>query len=592
MSTTNEEILFDAPAMSSTSQEHDDEAEEETECVTASSIENGRFVFRLNLPEGLSLRSVGIVDGKPELRFGASPKMPSITEEEFAVALRLASEGERPEFFYIAIPPWHPFHGRQFKQYKPQWLRRTTFGETFAEADWKMKCLHIGAKSDESKSEFCAWQKDSGLTGLATRFDFRNDKSHGSIIMSCRSVKVQKSDDELVFNGEPKMRINAESNMRYSKYISKILPAVAYYDEPLFLKLRELFKLVLAAEWLVEKGVKVDEEWMMRRSRPTIQSNQQQLALKAIEEGETGCSLEETGKVPGPPSEMIPQVVGFTPPNSNVAVNTKEAELNRSVTQQGVRRRYGWYDRGLNEGVIFDQDGTLFMQQRSVKVVKKHSTTVNGKLTEDESMRLHIGLPLNIPLPPMSEFGQLLAQVMPSQSTHQEITNALGQISAGINHRVSVSEGGIQCKTTSVFKLSGSLSSPRIKETTMVKLSVDDFDMLYSDQDPNQPIWPEIPGKQEAMIPNVTSWSELYNETVPWPHTWQSPYIGVGEPVASGGVSSRGISVREEAVKPRRIVSETPWKDNYKKRDQQLVVRGVNITCEGMYIVLSLTIIL
>ena len=545
MSTTNEEVLFDAPAMS--------EAEEETECMTASSTENGRFLFHLNLPEGLSLHSVGIVDGKPELRFGASPKTPSITEEEFAVALRLASEGERPEFFYIPILPGHPFYGRQFKQYKPQWLRGTTFGETFAEADWKMKCLHIGAKSDESKSEFCAWQKDSGLTGLATRFDFRNDKSHGSIIMSCRSVKVQKSDDELLFKGEPKMRINDESNMRYSKYISRILPAVAYYDEPLFLKLRELFKLVLAAEWLVEKGVKVDEEWMMRRSRPTVQSNQQQLALKATEEGETGCSLEETGMVPGPPSEMIPQVVGFTPPNSNVAVNTKEAELNRSVTQQGVRRRYGWYDRGLNEGVMFDQDGTLYAQKRSMKMVIKNSTSVNGKLTEDESMRLHLALALNIPLPQMSDFGQFLAQLMPSQNAHQEITNALGQISADINHKMSVSESGVQFNTTRVFKPSGSLASPCIEETTTVKISVDDFDMLYSDLDPNQPIWPEIQGKREAVIPNVTSWSELYNETVPWPHTWQSPYIGVGEPVASGGVSSRGISVREEAVKPKAV---------------------------------------
>ena len=575
--TAGEEVVFEAQTMSSTLLENDNETMAEYTSM-ASSVEDGRFAFHLNLPDGLGLQGVGIVDGKPELRFGASPNTPRITEEDVAAAMRLAREGERPEFFYIALLPGHPFFGRQFKQYKPQWMRGTSFGETFAEADWEMKCLHIGAKSNENKSQFWAWQKTSKLEpGLATRFDFRDTQSHGSVIMSCNLVKVQKSDNELLFEGEPRMRINDETNMRYSKYISKNFRSVAFYDEPLFLKLQELFKLVLVAEWLVEKGVKVDEEWMMNRTQPTITSNQQ-VAVKAIEDGSSTCDF-----VTEPPSEMIPKPINFQPPNRNVTVKTKEAELNRSMTRQGVRRRYGWYDRGHNEGVMFDQDGTLYQQQRSLKMVFEQSESVNGKLTEkDLALRLSLRLPHNIPLPTISEFGDYLKKAVPSESVHHNFTNALGQMSAHLKAETVISERGIQLKGTRVIRPSPPLTSPRIKETQTIKISVDDFDTLYSGMDPNQPIRPKIPGRCEAVIPNVSSWCELYKETVPWPHTWQTPVIDVGEPGASGGVSGRHIPVREEAVKPRKVVSETTWKDNYKRRDQQLVVRGVDVTAQGM----------
>ena len=582
MSILGKEVTIELGAQTKSSALCDEADEPEIEIAMVSSVEDGRFVFPINLPEGLGLRGVGIVEGKPEFRFGASPHTPTITEEDIAAALRLAYEGERPEFFYIGIPPGHPFYGRQFKQYKPQWLRKTSFGETLSEADWKMKSLHIGARSNDAKTEFCAWKKDSKLTGLAMQFDFRSTKSGGSIIMSCTSVKVQKANNELVFQGEPRMRINDESNMRYSKYISKNFNAVAYYDEPLFLKMRELVKLILAAEWLVEKGVKVDEEWMMKCTQPKVNLKE---GVKAIEEN--GCAIDSTSVLPGkiePPSEMIPQPVNFKPPNSNVAVNTKEAEMYRSLTEQGVRRRYGWYDRGLNEGVMFDQDGTLYQQQRSLKVVTEHTSSTNGEVTESELMRLHIALPFNIPLPTMSEFGQFVTEFLPARSDQQEIMNGLGHISANLDLEHRISDRCVETKVSRRFQPSRPSTSLYIEETTTTKISVDDFDTLYGDMDPNQPIWPEIPGKREAVIPNVQSWSELYNETVPWPHTWQTPYIGVGEPVSGGGVSTRHIPVREEAMKPRAAVSETTWKDNYKRRGQELVARAVDIASKGIYL--------
>ena len=570
--------VTDARTKSSISCDKDDS---EIECTMTSSIEDGKFIFPFNLPEGLGIGSVGIVEGKPELRFRASPHTPKITEEDIAAALRLAYEGKRPEFFYIGIPPGHPFYGRQFKQYKPQWLRKTTFGETLSEVDWKMKCLNIGARSNDSKSEFWAWQETSKLEGLAMLYDFRDTKSGGSIIMSCTSVKVQNSNNELVFQGEPRMRINAESNMRYSKYISKKFNAIAYHDEPLFLKMRELVKLILAAEWLVKKGVKVDEQWMMKCTQPKISLKEE---VKAIEEN--GCTIDSIA-ASEPPSEMIPQPINFHPPNTNVAVNTKEAEMYRSLTKQGIRRRYGWYDRGLNEGVMFEEDGTLFLQQRSLKMVIKHKSSTNGKVKEKEFLRMHLALPSNVPLPPISEFGHFASEFLPALSVQHEITNSLGHFSANLNLEHRVSDRCVETKVSREFQPSHPAASLRVKETTTMKVSVDDFDTLYGDMDPNLPIRPEIPGKCEAVIPNVQSWSELYNETVPWPHTWQTPYIGVGEPVASGGVSTRHIPVREEAMKPRAVESETTWKDGYKRRGQELIARALNVVTKGMPIINS-----
>ena len=117
------------------------------------------------------------------------------------------------------------------------------------------------------------------------------------------------------------------------------------------------------------------------------------------------------------------------------------------------------------------------------------------------------------------------------------------------------------------------LALPQWKEAISVKASVNDYDMLYHDMDPNKPIWPGIPGIREEVTPNVKSWGELYSETVPWPHVWQVPYVGVGEPVASGGVTTCDIPVRVEPL-TTKVPSMSPWVDQYMKCDSQLAVRA------------------
>ena len=246
----------------------------------ASSTGSG-LAFIFNLPDGLSLRSVAIVDGIPEFRFGATPNVPTITSEDIAGALRLASDGAKPEFYYIPIPSCHPYFGRQFKEYRPLWLRGTSIGDLLSKVDWSMKSLTRGLRSNDDRSEFWAWKETSKLIGLASAIDFPRETSGGSVIMSCKRVKVQRSDNQLIFKGQPKMQICAEASAQYSKYISDVFPSVAHYDEPLFLKMRELIKLIVAAEWLLEKGVCIDKNWMMEYTKPQQEQQTQAVALKS-----------------------------------------------------------------------------------------------------------------------------------------------------------------------------------------------------------------------------------------------------------------------------------------------------------------------
>ena len=237
------------------------------------------FRFPHNFPDGLALCAVSVNDKVAALRFIPSPKVPSLTEEDVAVCARLSQEKNRPEFFYIPLPYGHPFHGRNYKQYRPEYLRGTSIGEDFAEADWLMKCLNAGVRSDETKTKFCLWEAKSQLRGLATTECFSSESAGGSIIMSCKSVDVEKSADEMMLD-DPKMAINASHRPYYSKYITEYFDSVAYYDAPLFLKMKEQIKLMLAMEWLSEKGVKFSNEWINEHFDRSQKRPRQAVAVK------------------------------------------------------------------------------------------------------------------------------------------------------------------------------------------------------------------------------------------------------------------------------------------------------------------------
>ncbi len=241
------------------------------------------FLFKFSMGANLALSAVDIKNGIPRLHFKPAQNVPVLTEEDVAVIVKLCLENKRPGFFYEGFHPLHPFSkmGRLFKGYSPRWLRGTSVGELLAEADWSMKCIHVGVKSDKKKKNFSARSQSSNLRGLRTREDFPEDCPGATIIMRCECVDVDERNDELYFVAEPKMRIDCVRdghNLEYSKYITEIFDSVAYHDEPKFMKIKEIIKLVLAVEWLKEKldeknmrfsQVWIDEHLQKRKQHPT-----------------------------------------------------------------------------------------------------------------------------------------------------------------------------------------------------------------------------------------------------------------------------------------------------------------------------------
>ena len=510
--------------------------------VAFTKCKDGSNVVNFKLPEdGLALRSAAIVDGVPELHFGASCHVPTILEEDVATIFRLVSEGKRPEFFYTLFPPTHPLYfSRLFMQYVPSWLRSTSVGELLAEADWSMKCLHVGAKSNADKSKFMSWSKDSKLECLATSLDFPVDGTDRRVIMSCESAKIQKGSDEIVFPEEPKMRITDGSRSLYSKYITQNYPSVAYYDEPKFLKMQELIKLILAVEWLYkEKGVRVNEEWMMKHTGK-----------------HEACAILESNK---PPSDMIPPLAEVKRPSSDVTVSTREATMYKLLKKSGVEQLYGYYDFLGAEVNLFKKDGTPCPPIKCLKFAVDCKVSLGDVHRVMKTCYYHpfLASQTESQMLKVSDIKDQLVHLL-SKNLYKE-TSPFPELAAVIaNTEVEdrSDDSGVEVRITRACKVLTPLGPLELEITSVITATMDNYDKLYAGEDPNTPICPEIPGVCEAIVPGVKSWKELFNElSVPVPRVWQVPFTGFGAPTAAGGVTTKEFRVVREPLQ-RRVVDK------------------------------------
>ena len=418
-------------------------------------MDDNGIVFQFKFPtEGLSLRSVSIED-VPTLTFDASnpSHLPTLTEEDVAVIARLVTEGKRPEFYYKVIPPTHPFFGRQYKEYRPQWLRGTSVGDLLSEADWSMKCLGIGARSNDDKTEFWGWEKTSKLTGLATALDFFKDKPSGSIIMSCKSVEVEKTDKSLTFVGEPAMTIKSDDSSSYTDYITTHYDSIAYYDEPLFLKMKELIKLILAMEWLKEQGFKFNKKWMTEHTQQKD-------------------------------------------PSSTKPIEIVDANMTKDLLKQFIE---------------------------------------------------------HLPKPP---------------NETQKVMTRFGSVQVYVNGNI------VKTETGCIIELTQSVPDLSIEETVSIRVSTNDYNMLYEGFDLKQPIT-----IGDLLVPDVTTWSELFAETVPWPTLWIFPYDGDGIPALAGGVSTQSIPINKRVPVSQPV--KTVPKESTKVARNQYAMGGNKVQVRG-----------
>ena len=314
------------------------------------------LAFRFEMPkEDLSLRGVCIEDGVPTLLFSVAKKVPTIIEEEVAMCIRLSQENKRPEFYYNRFLPDHPLAGtgRHFKQYKPLYMRRTSIGETLAEIDWQMKCLMVGVRSDKNKEKFWSWTEKSNVDGLASFENFERDPSkHGGVYMKCKRVSICEDANQILFEGEPEMAIDSVEFPAYSRYITEHFDSIAYYDEPLFLKMKEYIKLILAVEWLKEKGVHFSQNWIREHTTPTYNPPKSlQVELSAEETNSTMKQLKEEAKKAMKGPEVLQALsqskyvdrVSVTKPTVTVKSKNFEAKFEQTIAHPDFERTADLY---------------------------------------------------------------------------------------------------------------------------------------------------------------------------------------------------------------------------------------------------------
>ncbi len=287
------------------------------------------IAFRYEMPkEDLALRGVCIEEGQPKLLFDVSKKVPTLTEQEVAMCIRVVhNDNERPEFYYCRFLPDHPLAatGRQYKCYKPLYMRRTSMGENLAEIDWKMKCLSIGVRTDEKKQKFFSWPETSNVDGLKSceYFEFEPSKP-GGIYMKCKSVPIFEDSNQLLFQGEPEMMIDCKQCPGYSKYITDHFSSVAYFDEPLFLKMKEYIKLILAVEWLKEKKVNFSQNWILEQTAPTHDPPKPlQVELSPDQRNSVMKSLKKEAK-----KALNSNIMQLFPSDQNISVKDPTVKVN------------------------------------------------------------------------------------------------------------------------------------------------------------------------------------------------------------------------------------------------------------------------
>ena len=525
------------------------------------SSRKGTVFFPFKLPKnGLALRSVSIAGGVAKLHFVASSKVPTISEQDVATAFRLAKEDKRPCFFYYPFPFSHPLHtSRFFMKWFPAWLKETGIGELLAGADWNMKCLHVGVRTNKEKTVFKSWPKSSNLQGLATKLDFPTNDTFisTSIMMSCDHAKVQKSDNEIYFPEEPSMKITDETNSLYSKYITEIYRSVGYHDEPLLLKMQELIKLILAVEWLYkEKGVRVDEDWMTKHTC----SPKDPIKVAA---------QVEFSKRKEPPYDMIPRLDVYKRPSSDVTVKTWEAEMYRRLeTKHRVNRCYGYYNNAAGELIMFREDGEAGMHipLNCLKLDVKHNM-----MMIEASVCSYSPFPAKLPL-----MAEIREKILPSLLKHScETTSFPLPVSVDTTVDGSTSDEEMELKLVRLLQPSPQLSLPPLKQTTDMRATVVSYDKVFASVDPNQPLVPPVPGIREGIVPKVESWSELVSEwSVPIPRIWQVPFVGVGEPAASGGVTTQNFTVQKEQLQESVAYNEIQRSGNYTSSANMITVEA------------------
>ena len=101
---------------------------------------------------------------------------------------------------------------------------------------------------------------------------------------------------------------------------------------------------------------------------------------------------------------------------------------------------------------------------------------------------LYFPLPPDTPTPSICEDLDESLKELPENS--QEHVTSPVHMAVDIEAKRKIREGGVELALTKSLRPCAPLIMPQIEETTTMKMSIDNWDMLFSDLDPKMPIRP------------------------------------------------------------------------------------------------------
>lgn len=246
-------------------------------------------------------------------------------------------------------------------------------------------------------------------------------------------------------------------------------------------------------------------------------------------------------RIKKPPYEMIPELGVIKKPTSYDRVETVEAlHYEYLKKEHGVTRRYGYIDY---KSAQMMEDGLPSSSLKCIKLCITDNLYFLNMLAASKKSYTYILMSGEV-----KEIEQTKKEILKWLPDNSQIT---APVPVSVDKRVNDTNNE-EWKITQSFQPHHPLTNDNLPLTMTKTISVLKSNHFITES-------PSMPTPKILSVP------------VPW--VWQHPFVGIGMPMASGGVTTRGFGIKQEKLhEAKETYPETQHR--YSRKGSELVVKA------------------